>query len=102
MNEYVERRDVPVAVVEDDDVRSRQVDTQTTRTRRKQEDELLAIRLVILVDREDTIVVSCSTINPAIFYNTSQLTTLKRGTITHCIDGTDNNPPIYLALGSSD
>lgn len=59
---------VPVTVVEHDNVCSRQVDTETASTRREQEDELLAVRLVVLVDGNNTVLMSRATVDTAILY----------------------------------
>jgi len=61
-------RYVPVAVVQDDDIGSRQIDAEATSTCRQQEDELVAAGLVIFVDARDTIVVCSPAIDTAIFW----------------------------------
>ena len=59
---------VPVAIVQNDDIGGRQVDTETTCTSRQEEDELLAARLVVLVDGDDTIFVCSATIDTTVLY----------------------------------
>jgi hypothetical protein len=61
-------RYVPVAVVQDDDIGSRQIDAEATGTCRQQEDELVAAGLVIFVDARDTIVMCSPAIDTAIFW----------------------------------
>ena len=64
---------VPITVVQDDDVGGGQIDTETTGTRREQEDELVAVGLVVLVDGCDTVVMGCSTVDTAVLCNRCQL-----------------------------
>ena len=57
---------VPVRVVKHDDVSSGEVDAEATGTCRKQEDELLRVGLIVLVDRDDTVLVRGPSINTAV------------------------------------
>lgn len=57
---------VPVTVVQDDDVRRCQVDTQTTSTSGEQEDELLASGLVVIVNSGDTIFVTRASVDATV------------------------------------
>ena len=59
---------IPVAVVENNDVCRSKVDTQATCTSGQAEDELLAVRLVVLVDGDNTVLMCSATVNTAIFY----------------------------------
>lgn len=62
-------RDVPVTVIQNDNIRCGQVDTQPTSARRKQKYKLFTPWLVIFVDRQNTVIVRGSTINATILYN---------------------------------
>ena len=53
-------------VIEDDGVSRRKIDTETTGTRREQEDELLAVWLVVLVDSDNTVFVGSPTIDTTV------------------------------------
>ena len=64
---------VPITIVQDDYVGGGQVDTETTSARGEQEDELVAVGLVVLVDGRDTVVVGCSTVDTAVLCNRCQL-----------------------------
>ena len=57
---------LPVAVEENHDIRSDQVDTQTTGSGGEQEDKLLASGGVVLVDRIDTIFVRRVSVDTAV------------------------------------
>ena len=59
---------IPVAVVQDDDVCGREIDTKTTRTSRQQKDELVAVGLVVLIDGDDTVVMRRASVDAAVFY----------------------------------
>jgi hypothetical protein len=61
-------RYVPVAVVQDDDIGSHQINAEATGTCRQQEDELVPAGLVIFVDARDAIVVCSPPIDTAIFW----------------------------------
>jgi hypothetical protein len=58
---------VPIAVVQDDDIGSRQIDAEATTTCCQQEDELVAAGFFIFVDTRDTIVVCSPTVNTTVF-----------------------------------
>ena len=64
---------VPITVVQDDDVGGGQVDTETTGTRGEQEDELVAVGLIVLVDGSDTVIMSGSTVDAAVLCSSRQL-----------------------------
>ena len=72
---------VPITVVQDDDVGSGQVDAETTGARGEQEDELVAVGLVVLVDGDDTVVVRRASIDAAVFYTRSDVN------VTHLAEG---------------
>ena len=59
---------IPITVVQDDNIGRGQVDTETSSTRREQENKLLAAGSVILVDSDDTVLVSRSTVDTAVFW----------------------------------
>lgn len=59
--------DVPIAVVQNDNISSGQVDAEAPSASREEENKFLAPWFIILVDRADTIVVRGSTIYTAIF-----------------------------------
>jgi hypothetical protein len=63
---------VPIRVVENDDISSRQIDTKTTSPRREQENKLLAPRFIILVNRDDPIIMSRTSIDPTILCSSHQ------------------------------
>lgn len=58
----------PVAIVEHDDNRRRQVEAQTTSTGRKEEDKLLGPLLVILANDVNTIFMSSSSVDSTVLY----------------------------------
>ena len=60
--------DVLVAAVKDDDIGCGEVKAEAANASGEQEDELLAPRFVILVDRVDAIVVCSPAINMAVFW----------------------------------
>jgi hypothetical protein len=60
-------RYIPIAVVQDDDIGSRQIDAEATGTCCQQEDELVAAGLVIFVDTCDTIAVCSPTVDTTVF-----------------------------------
>ncbi len=49
-----------------DDIGGRRIDTKSTRARRKQEDELLATRFVVIVNSRDTVFVGGTTVDTAV------------------------------------
>lgn len=57
---------VPIAVKEDDNVGGNKVDTETTSTSGEQEDELFAVRCVVVVDCGDTVLMSSVTVDSAV------------------------------------
>ena len=57
---------VPVTVIQNDNVGGCEVDTQTTSASREQEDELLAVWLVVLVDSDNTVFVGSPTIDTTV------------------------------------
>ena len=61
-------RHSPVAVKQDNDIGSDQVDTQTSGSRRQQEDELFAPRLVVFVDRSRSRFVIGTSVDTTVFY----------------------------------
>lgn len=66
-NEVESENDIsPIAVVQDDNIHSRQVDTETASAHGEQEDELLAPGLVVLVNRGDSVIMSCTAIDMAV------------------------------------
>jgi hypothetical protein len=58
---------LPITIVEYDDICCRQIDTEASSTSCEQEDELLAARLVVLVNTADTIIICGPAINTAVF-----------------------------------
>lgn len=58
---------IPVAVVEDDDVRRGQVDSQSSSACSEQENEFFAAGFVVLVDGAYTVFVSCASVDTAVF-----------------------------------
>jgi hypothetical protein len=62
------KRNEPVAIVEDNNISCCQIDAQAARTRCQKKYKPVTIRFVILVNREYTILVSCSAINTTVFY----------------------------------
>ncbi len=63
---------VPVTVVQNNHIGTRQVDTESTSAGRQQEDELLAVRLVVLVDGDDTVLMSGAAIDAAVLCRVSR------------------------------
>ena len=61
------KKTLPITIVEYHNVGSGQIDTQTSSTRRKKEDELFTIGFVILVNSHNSIFVRCTTIDSAVF-----------------------------------
>ena len=90
----------PVAIVKHDDVRGRQVDTESTSTGSEQEDELLAARLVVLVDGNDTVFVCSATIDTTVLYRLVSRRAYAIRQKTHCIVGTSSNPRECQVCGS--
>ena len=94
---------IPVAVVQDDDVGSRQVDSEPASACCQQEDELLTVRLVVLVNRDDTVLMGRTTINTTVLCRRSQpMRSIGYVIGTYCIHGTDSNLPGYRAYDSFD
>jgi len=58
---------LPITIIQDDNICGGQVDTQPTCTRREQEYEFLAIRFVILVNGDDPVIMCRASIDTAIF-----------------------------------
>lgn len=58
---------IPVAVIENHDVRACKVDTKTSRTSCEQEYKLVTARSVIFINSRDAIIVTRAAINTTIF-----------------------------------
>lgn len=56
----------PITIIENDNVRSRQVNTKTSSAGSQQKDELFAIWLIVLVDCDDSVVMRSATVNSAV------------------------------------
>ena len=67
---------VPVTVVQDDNVCRGEVDTQPTGTRGEQEDELLAVGLVVLVDGYYPVIMGGATVDTTVLCAPSQSSVL--------------------------
>ena len=67
---------VPVAVVQNDDVRGREIDTKTTRTSREQKNELVAVGLVVLVDGYYPVIMGGATVDTTVLCAPSQSSVL--------------------------
>jgi hypothetical protein len=57
---------LPITVIEDDNISTRQVDTQTAGASGKQEDKFVAPLFVVIVDGLNTVFVGGASINPAV------------------------------------
>ena len=57
---------VPITIIQDNDVCRRQIDTETAGTSCQQENELLASRPVVLVDSSNAVLVTGTSVNPAV------------------------------------
>jgi hypothetical protein len=56
----------PITIIENDNVRSCQVNAKTSSAGSQQKDELFAIWFIVLVDCDDSVVVCSATVNSAI------------------------------------
>jgi hypothetical protein len=72
LNAHKIRLWVPVAVIKNDDVGAGEIDTQSASTGGQHENELLAVRLIVLVDGVDTVLVRGATVDTAVLYEESQ------------------------------
>ena len=57
---------VPIAVVENDNISRGQVNTQSSCTRCEQEQELVAVGLVVFINGRNTVFVASATVNAAV------------------------------------
>ena len=64
---WVPINNIPVAIVQNNDVSRREVDAQTTSACSEQENELVTFRFVVLVDGGDAVFVGSSSIDTAVF-----------------------------------
>ena len=60
--------DSPITIIKNDNVCSCQVNAKTSRASSQQKDELLAIRFIVLVDCDDSVVVRRATIDAAVLW----------------------------------
>lgn len=56
----------PITIVENDNIRGRQVNAKTSSAGSQQKDELFTIWFIVLVDCDDPIVVRSATVNAAV------------------------------------
>ena len=56
----------PITIVENDNVRGRQINAKPSSAGSQQKDELFTIRFIVLIDRDDPVIVRCTTINAAV------------------------------------
>jgi hypothetical protein len=58
----------PVRVIQNDDVGARQIDSEPTGSSGQQEYELVAVGSVIIINRDDPLIMRRAPINPTILY----------------------------------
>ena len=59
-------RDIPIAIIKDHNVGSRKINTEATSTSGEEEDELFAVRFVVLINSYNSILVSSTTIDTTV------------------------------------
>ena len=57
---------IPIAIIKDHNVGGRKINTEATSTSGEEEDELFAVRFVVLIDSYNSILVSSTTIDTTV------------------------------------
>ena len=57
---------IPIAIIKDHNVGSRKINTEATSTSGEEEDELFAVRFVVLINSYNSILVSSTTIDTTV------------------------------------
>ena len=60
---------IPIAIIKDHNVGSRKINTEATSTSGEEEDELFAVRFVVLINSYNSILVSSTTIDTTVLYS---------------------------------